>query len=209
MGVNKMDHYFTNNPDLKSVPKMVDVSFNSHNFRFKTDIGVFCKDYLDEGTRALLKVLITKDHTGRNLDVGCGYGPLGGILAFFNPLSDFVLIDVNARACALARENIRINNIQNATVIESDIYENVDGMFDNVYINPPIRAGKKIIYKMFADAKNIIKQNGSLYIVMRKSHGSESAQKYIASIFGNCELLKRDKGYYIYQAINDESNNKL
>ena len=199
-----MEHYFTNNPNLKSEPKLFEVSFSTHKFKFKTDNGVFCKDYLDEGSNALLKVVIQRDLHGRNLDVGCGYGPIGGILAYFNPHSDFILLDVNARACALARENMKLNGIVNATVIESNIYENVTGEFDNIFINPPIRAGKKVIYQMFADAYNILKPNGSLYIVIRKSHGAESAQKYIASIFNNCELVKRDKGYYIYVAVKKE-----
>jgi 16S rRNA (guanine1207-N2)-methyltransferase len=200
-----MEHYFTNNPDLKSDPKILNVTFNSHNFKFKTDNGVFCKDYLDEGSNALLKVVSKKEIHGRNLDVGCGYGPIGGILAFFNPHSDFILLDVNARACALARDNMKLNGIQNVTVFESNIYEKVmEDQFDNIFINPPIRAGKKVIYQMFAGAYDILKPNGSLYIVIRKSHGAESAQKYIATIFGNCELLKRDKGYYIYQAIKEE-----
>lgn len=202
-----MEHYFTNNPDLKSEPKYIEATFSSHKFNFKTDNGVFCKNYLDEGSNALLKVVLKKDIHGRNLDVGCGYGPIGGILAYFNPHADFTLLDVNARACALARENMKLNGINNATVIESNIYENVEGDFDNIFINPPIRAGKKVIYQMFADAYNILKPNGSLYIVIRKSHGAESAQKYIASIFNNCELLKRDKGYYIYEAIKKEPNN--
>ncbi len=204
-----MEHYFTNNPDLKSDPKVVEIEFNSHKFRFKTDNGVFCKDYIDEGSKALLKVVSAKEIHGRNLDVGCGYGPIGGILAYFNPHADFILLDVNARACALARVNMKLNEINNVQVVESNIYENVEGLFDNIYINPPIRAGKSVIYKMFADAKDILKTNGSLFIVIRKSHGAESAQKYIASIFGNCELLKRDKGYYIYQAVKNESNNNL
>lgn len=202
-----MDHYFTNNPDLKSNPKLLEIDFDSHKFKFKTDNGVFCKDYLDEGSNALLKVVIKKNLHGRNLDVGCGYGPIGGILAYFNPHSDFILLDVNARACALARENMKLNGIQNATVIESNIYENVEGTFDNIFINPPIRAGKKVIYQMFADAFNILNSKGSLFIVIRKSHGAESAQKYITGIFNNCELLKRDKGYYIYQAIKQEPQN--
>jgi len=203
-----MEHYFTNNPNLKSEPKFVEVTFNDHRFKFKTDNGVFCKNYLDEGSNALLKVVCKRDLHGRNLDVGCGYGPIGGILAFLNPHSDFILLDVNARACALARENMKLNNIPNVEVIESNIYENVEGQFDNIFINPPIRAGKKVIYQMFADAKNILKPNGSLFIVIRKSHGAESSQKFITGVFGNCELLKKDKGYYIYQAINQDSSTK-
>ena len=89
-------------------------------------------------------------------------------------------------------------------VIESEVYQNVEGTFDNIFINPPIRAGKKVIYKMFEDAKGLLNKNGSLFFVIRKSHGAESAQRFVNSVFGNCTLLKRDKGYYIYHAINDD-----
>ena len=199
-----MEHYFTNNSNLKSKPKLISFEFNNKKFTFKTDIGVFCNDYLDEGTNAFLKVLLKQNISGRNLDVGCGYGPIGGVLAYFYPGANFILIDINTRACALALENTRALELNNVEIIESDIYQNVEGTFENIFINPPIRAGKKVIYKMFEDAKQILNKNGSLFFVMRKSHGSESAQKFVTSIFGNCTLLKRDKGYYIYQAINDD-----
>ena len=199
-----MEHYFTNNSNLKSKPKLISFEFNNKKFTFKTDIGVFCNDYLDEGTNAFLKVLLKQNISGRNLDVGCGYGPIGGVLAYFYPGANFILIDINTRACALALENTRALGLNNVEIVESDIYQNVEGTFENIFINPPIRAGKKVIYKMFEDAKQILNKNGSLFFVMRKSHGSESAQKFVTSIFGNCTLLKRDKGYYIYQAINDD-----
>lgn len=201
-----MEHYFTNNSNLKSKPKLISFEFNGKKFNFKTDIGVFCNDYLDEGSYALMKVLIKQNIQGRNLDVGCGYGPIGGSLAYFYPDSQFILIDINIRACALARENVQALNLTNVEVIESDIYQNVEGTFDNIFINPPIRAGKKVIYKMFEEAKGLLNKKGSLFFVIRKSHGAESASKFVNSVFGNCTLLKREKGYYIYQAINDEKN---
>ena len=201
-----MEHYFTNNSNLKSKPKLISFEFNEKKFNFKTDIGVFCNDYLDEGSYALMKVLIKQNIQGRNLDVGCGYGPIGGSLAYFYPDSQFILIDINTRACALARENVQALNLTNVEVIESDIYQNVEGTFDNIFINPPIRAGKKVIYKMFEEAKGLLNKKGSLFFVIRKSHGAESASKFVNSVFGNCTLLKREKGYYIYQAINDEKN---
>jgi 16S rRNA (guanine1207-N2)-methyltransferase len=202
-----MNHYFTNNPDLSSKPKNIDFEINSHKFSFKTDNGVFCKNYLDEGSESLIKVLLKHDLNGRNLDVGCGYGPIGCVLAYFNPDSLFVLIDINSRACALSQVNATALHLSNVEVRESDIYQNVTGKFDNIFINPPIRAGKKTIYKMFEDAKKFLSINGSLYFVIRKSHGAESAQKFVQSIYSNCTLLKRDKGYYIYQAINEQIDN--
>ena len=45
--------------------------------------------------------------------------------------------------------------------------------------------------------------------MIRKSHGAESASKFVNSVFGNCTLLKREKGYYIYQAINDDQNTNV
>ena len=104
------------------------------------------------------------------------------------------------RACALACENAKRWKLDNVQVIESNIFEKVDGTFDNIITNPPIRAGKKVIYAIFEQSYHHLKQNGSLYIVIRKSHGAESAQKFITSVFGNCTLLKRDKGFYIYRA---------
>ena len=85
-----MEHYFTNNSNLKSKPKLISFEFNDKKFNFKTDIGVFCNSYLDEGSLALMKVLIKQNMQGRNLDVGCGYGPIGGSLAYFNQGGHFI-----------------------------------------------------------------------------------------------------------------------
>ena len=125
---------------------------------------------------------------------------VGLILAKKFSQGDFVLIDINSRACALAHENAKRWKLPNVQVIESNIFENVEGEFDNIITNPPIRAGKKVIYAIFEQSYHHIKQNGSLYIVIRKSHGAESAQRFIQSVFGSCVLLKRDKGFYIYRA---------
>ena len=67
-------------------------------------------------------------------------------------------------------------------------------------MNPPIRAGKVVTYAMYEGAFTHLIDGGSLFIVIRKNQGAPSASKYIESIFGNIELLKKDKGYYIYQA---------
>ena len=98
------------------------------------------------------------------------------------------------------KDNIKKLKLVNVTCLQSDIYQNVEGLFDSIVINPPIRAGKKVIYAMFKGAYDYLIDGGSLFIVIRKSHGAFSARDYITSIFGNCTLLKRDKGYYIYQA---------
>lgn len=199
--------YFENNDKLMSKKRDISIVLNDVEYSFISDNGVFSKSEIDYGSIALLKVLLKQEISGDVLDVGCGYGTIGLILARNFILSRFTLIDVNVRACALAKENCMLMGLSNVVVKESDIFENVSESFDCIVTNPPIRAGKKVIYSIFEQSYHHLKQNGSLYIVIRKSHGAESAQKYISSVFGNCSLLKRDKGFYIYCAKKDKYEN--
>ena len=196
-----MPQYFDNNEKLESKKREISVELEGQNYTFISDNGVFSKGEVDYGSIALLKQILKENINGRILDIGCGYGTIGLILAKKFSQGDFVVIDINSRACALARENAKRWKLPNVQVIESNIFENVEGEFDAIITNPPIRAGKKVIYAIFEQSYHHLKQNGSLYIVIRKSHGAESAQKFIMSVFNNCTLLKRDKGFYIYRAI--------
>lgn len=195
-----MSQYFENDESIKSSPKWINYEIYQRKFSLKTDLGVFSKDNIDAGTYAFLKVLIPLQLHGRILDIGCGYGALGLTLASFMPETQFVLSDVNERALNLTKSNIQSLKLMNVTCLQSDIYQNIEGLFNAIVINPPIRAGKKVIYQMFKGAYDYLVDGGSLFIVIRKSHGAFSARDYIESIYGNCTLLKRDKGYYIYQA---------
>ena len=135
-------------------------------------------------------------------------GTIGLILAKNNPECNFLLSDVNLRACTLARENKKLFGLTNVEIVESDIFQNINKNFDYVVTNPPIRAGKKVIYSIFEQSYHHLNQNESLFIVIRRSHGAESAQKFIHSIFGNCELLKKDKGFYVYCATKKDTKTK-
>ncbi len=199
-----MSHYFVNDASLESKPKMIHYMIKDRSFSLKTDAGVFSKDRIDEGTFIFLQALLELKLSGRILDLGCGYGALGLTLASFFPGSQFVLVDVNARAIALCEENAKNLRLTNAVTLLSDMYQHVEGTFDSIVINPPIRAGKEIIYGMFKGAYDHLNDGGSLVIVIRKSHGAESASSYIASVFGNCQRIDRAKGYHVYQAVKSE-----
>lgn len=195
-----MPQYFDNVPELASKKKTISFVIKDKEISFVSDIGVFSKDKVDEGTIAFLKMLLSRPLFGKILDLGSGYGALGLTLALFNPNCQFVLADVNERALALAKENQKRLHLENVTCCISDIYENITELFHSIVINPPIRAGKKVIYPMFKGAYEHLIDDGSLFIVIRKSHGAHSAEAYIKSVFGNCALLKKEKGYYIYEA---------
>lgn len=200
--------YFDNNENLISKKREISVLLNDTKYTFISDNGVFSKGEVDYGSIALLKILLKQDFTGNILDIGCGYGTIGLILAKNFPECNFLLSDVNIRACALARENKKSFGVKNVEIIESDIFQNIDKNFDYIVTNPPIRAGKKVIYSIFEQSYHHLNQNGSLFIVIRRSHGAESAQKFIHSVFGNCELLKKDKGFYVYCATKQDTKTK-
>ena len=196
-----MSHYFQDDPNLVSNIKEVTFEINGITMKLLTDNGVFSKNNVDAGSYAFLKVLLPLDLGKHILDLGCGYGTIGLTLAKAHEEARITLADVNPRAVALCERNAGLLNLSpRVTILQSDIYEKIEGPYDSIVVNPPIRAGKTVTYRMYEEAKQYLIDGGSLYIVIRKAQGAESASRYIETIFGNVTLLKRDKGYYIYRA---------
>jgi len=195
-----MSHYFQNDPLLASKERLIKLEIDGRVINFKTDNGVFSKSKIDEGSLAFLKVLVPLHLTGKILDLGCGYGPIGLTIAITSSQARVDLADINTRALALCEENAQTLGLsQRVTCLQSDIYENIEGPYDSIVVNPPIRAGKSITYAMYEGALQRLIDGGSLFVVIRKNQGAPTASRYIESLFGNISLLKRDKGYYIYQ----------
>lgn len=196
-----MSHYFQNDPLLASKKRDIALSIDGLTLHFKSDNGVFSKSKVDEGSLALLKVIIPLHLTGKILDLGCGYGPIGLTIAVTSPSARVDLADINERALALCEENAQLLGLgQRVTCLQSDIYTNVEGPYDSIVVNPPIRAGKRVTYKMYEGALQRLIDGGSLYVVIRKDQGAPTASRFIEGLFGNISLINRDKGYYIYQA---------
>ena len=197
-----MSHYFKDDPNLASNIKTITYEVNGLTMNLFTDNGVFSKSKVDEGSLAFLKVILPLNLGNNILDLGCGYGTIGLTLAVVKKEARVTLVDINSRALALCRRNAELNNVsQRVTILQSDIYTKIEGKYDSIVINPPIRAGKSVTYKMYEEAKQYLIDGGSLLIVIRKAQGAESAARYIESIFGNVKLLDRHKGYHIYQAV--------
>ena len=137
--------YFANKPESKSEAKPFNLDWQGQSFRFYTDHGVFSRGELDLGTKVLLEAL-PKDFSGQFLDLGCGWGPVGLLMKASNPQAEITLSDTNERAVALTRRNAKENKLT-VQVITGDGFENIQGDFDMIAINPPIRAGKATIYR--------------------------------------------------------------
>jgi len=191
-------HYFTNNENLKSELRTIKYDNGDFSLSFYSDNGVFSKNHLDYGSSLLINNIIENcDKKLSILDVGCGYGFIGIMLAKMID-ANVVMVDVNKRAVHLTEMNIKENK-ENAKVIESNIYENVDGKYDVVVTNPPIRAGKKIVLEILLKAKEFLNINGELWFVIRKDQGAKNIDKELENIY-NLEIIEKSKGFYIFKA---------
>ena len=191
-----MPHYFTeNNNTLKSNPNEIAFGVNGTNLKFITDHGVFSKDGFDRGTKVLLEYLQIPDNTKSILDLGCGYGVVGVYLGTVYDL-EIDMVDINLRAIKLSKQNIALNNVE-ANVFQSDGFSNVGRNYDLIVTNPPIRAGKKVIYRFFSESIDYLNENGYLVLVINKKHGAASAIKYLETIYKSVEIVGHKKGFQV------------
>ena len=195
-------HYYTNNVNARSDEKSFDYVLKGKKINFTTDIGVFSKGDVDFGSRLLVETFTEPEISGNILDVGCGYGPIGLSLAKSYPNRNVHMVDVNQRALELAKKNAINNKVENVMIYESHCYEGISDKFAAVLSNPPIRAGKKVVHTIIEDAKNYLVENGELWIVIQKKQGAPSAKEKMEQVYGNCEMVDRDKGYFILKSIN-------
>ena len=189
------DHYYTSNPNSEHKYAPCDYNYRDCELHFTTDAGVFSRGEVDFGTDVLLGAL-PENLYGRVLDLGCGWGAVGVTVGKKWPGCAVVMSDVNQRALSLASQNARKNGVT-AQTVESNGLENVPGEFDFVITNPPIRAGKQVIYGMFRDCAGKLRENGELYLVIRKQQGAESALKYLKTIYDDVETVEKSGGFWV------------
>ncbi len=191
-----MEHYFTNNENIKSNLRSIDYTVKNTSFVFYTDNGVFSKSNVDYGTNLLINTYLDNcKKTEEVLDVGCGYGVIGIVISKING-QKVEQIDINKRALHLTEMNNKENKTNNK-VYESNIYENITSIYDVIITNPPIRAGKKVYMTILKEAHKHLKPDGELWFVARKDQGAKTIEKELREKY-NINLIKKQRGYYIY-----------
>lgn len=192
------NHYYSKTQEgLESNPSEFVFNFREHKFIFHTDSGVFSKNYIDYGSFVMLKNFEPNTLEYPILDMGAGYGPIGIVISKLYD-KDVVMCEINERAYHLNLKNIKQNNASKAVVYHSDLYEEIqDKVFSSIVTNPPIRAGKKVVYDIYDGAYKHLVNGGELWVVIQKKQGAPSSKAYLEELFGNCVIVEKDKGYYI------------
>jgi len=192
------DHYFSKSPESAHRPGECHSVYRGCELSFETDAGVFSRDGVDKGTALLLNAL--PDLQGDVLDLGCGWGAVGISVAKAYPGARVTMVDINSRAVELSIKNARKNGVS-ARVMESDGFSALgEEKFSFILTNPPIRAGKQVIYDLFAKSAGHLLPGGSLYLVIRKQQGAPSALAYLNTVFPKVQVVERGGGFWVIRA---------
>lgn len=135
-----MDPYFK---------KQITYKHRRHEFIFDVGHTLFSSFDVDEGTDVFLRFVETNG-ARTILDLGCGYGPIGIILAKLNPEAQIVMADKDLLAVRYTRQNILHNGITNAEVVGSVGLESVPDLpYDLIVSNIPAKIGDEAIEHEF------------------------------------------------------------
>jgi 16S rRNA (guanine1207-N2)-methyltransferase len=218
------DHYFSERPASAGGRHVLTTELRGFELTLVTEAGVFSRQGVDRGTRLLIKHMEVGP-ADRFIDLGCGYGVVGVVAARLAPQGHVTLIDINQRAVALARENLRANGITNAEALQGDGFAPIAGrIFDVIALNPPIRAGLAVVNQLIEQAHAHLPHMGTagfslhptlttpspdlergkggqvprFYLVGRTKQGVLRIAQKMRQVFGNAEEVAKGGGYRLY-----------
>ena len=169
--------------------------------------GCFCHRRQDEGGLALAEV-VSKDLSSsiqqsslnprRLLDMGCGCGLVGLLIARAVKGVSLVGVDSHSRAIEAANLNAQALGVE-AEMILSDngTPARMDGTFDVFVGNPPYYSDYRIAEVFLDTAKRALKPGGVCYTVCKNAAGLEPVQR---QYFPDVEIIKR-RGYAVLKSI--------
>lgn len=199
-----VEQYFNPSENLPHRLRAFSENVAGERFLFVSDSGTFSRDRLDFGTRLLVEAALKLEDFpigGKVLDLGCGWGPAGTILLKFFPECRLSFSDINERALTLVKKNLEANVPGGkAAYYLSDGLEKIDGKFDLILLNPPIRAGKSVVYRLFAEAKEALADSGRFLTVVSRKQGADSAKAELERLYGAGKVsdIARKAGFHVY-----------
>ncbi|KRW91187.1 methyltransferase [Alicyclobacillus tengchongensis] len=195
-------HYYSQRPSVASDERTIHIDVRGVSIDLVTDRGVFAKSGLDEATRRLIE---TVDLAGATeaLDLGAGYGVVTAVLGSVYPGIQWTLIDINERAIDLAVRNTAGLLRKPVPLVHDGIPDDMEAVFDHVLLNPPIRAGKLVMYRLYEQSKRALRKGGKLWVVIQKKHGAPSTLEELRRHFGFVQTVYKRSGYFIFCAEKD------
>lgn len=191
------EHYFTKKPTSQVQTTTIPFSFKGKLLSFTCVSGVFSSQKIDGATQLLLEHTLVED-AWDILDLGCGIGIIGISVKKAFPATHVVLSDVNKRALQFAALNAKQNQVE-VEIVESNLYAAFSArQFDTIVTNPPLHAGRKLVYQLIEETPLYLKRNGLLQLVAKHQKGGAMLEKKMKEVFGNVTVLVKKGGIRVY-----------
>jgi len=180
-------------------------SLHGQQLTFHSRWGLFSPRGVDDGTRLLIERLEVRQGDDC-LDIGCGYGPVGLVMARLAPGGRTQLVDRDFVAVEYARKNADLNGLPNCHALLSDGFRDLPGeqRFDLVASNLPAKAGNEAYYILFSDARDHLADGGRLYVVTLSTQ-RRFIERVFRELFGNYEKVKQGRSHTVSLAVKRSS----
>ncbi len=165
-------------------------------YRFATTWGLFSPRGVDDGSKLLLRHLeVAAD--ADCLDMGCGYGVLGVVLARLAPRGRTTLVDKDFVAVDYARHNLALNGLDNGEALLSNGFDAIrERRFDLIVANLPAKVGKELLTIYLHDALTTLRPGGALWMVTVTGL-RRFIERMSKEVFGDYDKVKQGPHYTV------------
>lgn len=175
-------------------------TLRDREFRFTTAWGLFSPREVDLGSALLIEHLDVAEDAD-TVDIGCGYGAIGLVLASMAPRGETWLLDKDFVAVECARQNAEANHLPNVTAVLSNAMSAVPDsrLFDVATANLPAKAGNEMLTLILADAHAHLWPGGRLYVVTTTAL-RRFIERTFNELFGDYEKVKQGRSHTVSMA---------
>ena len=201
-------HYFDPRPTAAHRPGQVRVVLPDVYLELDTDSAVFSPGRIDPGTRLLLERAPVPPPAGDLLDLGCGYGPIGCVLAARSPAATVWAVDVNARALGLCARNAAAAGLRNVRCVPPGDPA-IPARFAGIWSNPPVRIGKAPLHGLLRTWLARLARGAGASLVMGRNLGADSLHAWLEQEGWSVTRLAARSGYRLLQVSSSDSERTL
>ncbi|MCF6251829.1 MAG: methyltransferase [Methylococcaceae bacterium] len=189
---------------LPENPYPVYYQLENTDYRICNHANVFSRDSLDIGTRFLLQHL-PKNSDARNIvDLGCGNGVVGLMLAQYHSAAHLYFIDESHMAVASAKENFYHAFAQRQAdfCIADGLTDFESESIDLIVCNPPFHqqhtVSNQLALSMFKQSLRVLRKGGMLRVIGNRHLAYHIDLK---NLYGNCSEIAANSKFVIWQVI--------